>query len=123
MIALEKTGELPLTSDSLVPIMLKSAEGWDQVADFVALTMRCKMEIARERQGRHIAATNQHPMPDLAIPPPPPFLPSATQQRKQKTIQAGPFRRHPAANLPSRPEILIDPKKKGECSRTIRTLE
>ncbi len=33
------------------PIMLKSAEGWDQVATFVALTMRRKMEIAREQQG------------------------------------------------------------------------
>ncbi len=49
--------------------MLKSAEGWDQVAVFVALTMRRKMEIARERQGRPVAATTQHPMPDLAIPP------------------------------------------------------
>ncbi len=50
--------------------MLKSAEGWDQVATFVALTMRRKMEIAWERQGRPIAAATQHPMPDLAIPPP-----------------------------------------------------
>ncbi len=50
--------------------MLKSTEGWDQVAAFVALTMRHKMEIARERQGRPIAAATQHPMPDLAIPPP-----------------------------------------------------
>ncbi len=41
------------------------------------------------------------------------FLPSATQQRNQKTIQAGPLRRHPAANLPSSPEILIDPETKG----------
>ncbi len=37
--------------------------------------------------------------------PIPPFLPSATQQWKQKTIQASPLWRHPAANLPSRPEI------------------
>ncbi len=105
---------------SLVPIMLKSAEGWDQVAAFVALTMRRKMEIARERQGWPIAAATHHPMPYLAIPP---FLPSAIQQRKQKTIQAGPLRRHSAANLPSRPEILIDPETKGECSRIIHTLE
>ncbi len=49
--------------------MLKSAEGWDQVAAFVALTMRRKMETARERQGRPIATASQHPMPDLAIPP------------------------------------------------------
>ncbi len=61
MTALEKIGELPLTPDSLVPIMLKSAERWDQVAAFVALTMRRKMEIAQEH--------TQHPMPDLASPP------------------------------------------------------
>ncbi len=30
MTALEKMGKPPLTPDSLVPIMLKSAEGWDQ---------------------------------------------------------------------------------------------
>ncbi len=62
-------GEPPPTLDSLVPIMLKSAEGWDQVAAFVALTMRRKMEVARERQGRPIAAATQHPMPDLTMPP------------------------------------------------------
>ncbi len=82
--------------------MLKSAEGWDQVAAFVALTMRHKVEIAWERQGRPIAAATQYPIPDLAIPP---FLLSATHQRKQKTIQASPLRRHPAANSPYRPEI------------------
>ncbi len=64
----DKTGEPPLTPDSLIPIMLKSAEGWDQVAAFVALIMCRKMEIAREQQGRPIAAATQHPMPDLAIP-------------------------------------------------------
>ncbi len=63
-------GKQPLTSDSLVPIMLKSADGWDHVAAFVALTMRRKMEIAWECQRQPIAATTQHPMPDLAIPPP-----------------------------------------------------
>ncbi len=63
-----------------------------------------------------------HPAPN-ARPRHPPFLSSATQQRKQKTIQTGLLRRHPAANLASRPEILIDPKMKGEYSRTIRTLE
>ncbi len=51
MTALEKMGEPPLTPDCLIPIMLKSAEGWDQVATFVALTMRRKMEIVREWQG------------------------------------------------------------------------
>ncbi len=50
MTALQKTSETPLTSDSLVPIVLKGTEGWDQVAAFVALTMRHKMEIAWERQ-------------------------------------------------------------------------
>ncbi len=79
MTALKKMGEPPLTPDSLVPVMLKSAEGWDQVAAFVTLTMRHKMEIAQERQGWPIAAATQHPMPDPAIPP---FLPLATQQRK-----------------------------------------
>ncbi len=69
MTALEKMGKLPLTPDSLVQIMLKSTEGWDQVAAFVTLTMRHKMDIMRERQGWPIAATTQHPMPDLAIPP------------------------------------------------------
>ncbi len=53
----------------LVPIMLKSTEGWDQVAAFVALTMRRKMEVAQEWQGRPIAAATQLSMPDLAIPP------------------------------------------------------
>ncbi len=57
MTALETMGEPPLTPDSLVSIMLKSAEGWDLVAAFVAPTMRRKMEIAWERQGRLIAAT------------------------------------------------------------------
>ncbi len=68
MTALEKISKPSLTPDSLVPIMLKSAEGWDQVAAFIALKMRRKMETARERQGRPIAAATQHPMPDLAIP-------------------------------------------------------
>ncbi len=44
-----------------------STEGWDQVVAFAALTMRRKMTIAWERP---IAATTQHPMPGLAIPPP-----------------------------------------------------
>ncbi len=41
-----------------------------QVAAFVTLTMRCKMEIAQERPGRPIAAATQHLMPDLATSPP-----------------------------------------------------
>ncbi len=61
-------GEQLLTQDSLVPIMLKSVDRWDQVAAFVALTMRCKMETVWDRQMRPIATAIQHPRPDLAIP-------------------------------------------------------
>ncbi len=89
---------------AIITLSLKSP-GWDRVAAFVPLTMCRKMEIAREWQGRPIAAATQHPMPDLAILPPP-FLPSAIQQRKQKTIQASLLRILPAANPPPRPEIL-----------------
>ncbi len=66
----QEMGEQPLTPDNLVPIMLKSADGWDQVAAFVALTMRRKMEIAWERQRQPTAIATQHPMTDLAIPLP-----------------------------------------------------
>ncbi len=62
MTTLQEMGEHPLAPDSLVLIMLKNAERWDQVAAFVALTMCRKMEIAQERQRRPIAAT-QHPGP------------------------------------------------------------
>ncbi len=41
----------------------------DQVAAFVALTMRHKIEIVQEWQRRLIATTTQRPMPDLAILP------------------------------------------------------
>ncbi len=54
----------------------------------------------------------RHPAPYAGPRNPLQFLPSTTQQQKQKMIQAGPLRRHPAANLPSRPEILTDPKTK-----------
>ncbi len=70
MITRQKKVEQHLTPDSLVPIMLKSADGWGQVAVFGALTMRRKMKKVQERPRRPIAATTQHPMPDLAIPPP-----------------------------------------------------
>ncbi len=60
MTTLQEMGEQPLTPDSLVPIILKSADVWDQVAAFVALTMCHKMEI--------LAAAIQHQMPDIAIP-------------------------------------------------------
>ncbi len=45
MTTIQETGEQPLTPNSLVPILLRSAEGWDQVASFVALTMHWKMEL------------------------------------------------------------------------------
>ncbi len=56
MTTLQEMSEQPLTRDSLVPIMLRSADGWDQVAAFGTLTMRYKMEIAQERQ-RWLIAT------------------------------------------------------------------
>ena len=43
-------GEEPLTPESLVPVMLRSSTGWDQVAAFVAAVLRKKMEAERERQ-------------------------------------------------------------------------
>ncbi len=49
--------------------MLKIADGWNQLAAFVTLTMHRKIEIAQERQRWLIAATTQHPMLDLTIPP------------------------------------------------------
>ncbi len=58
MTTLQKKGEQPLTPDSLISIMLKNANGWDQVAAFVA-------------SGAAKAANSHHPMPDLAISPPP----------------------------------------------------
>ncbi len=67
MTTLQKMGEQPLTPDSLVPIMLKSADGWDQGAAIVALTMRRKMDIVQERQRRYITTATQHSMPDLVI--------------------------------------------------------
>ncbi len=51
------------------------------------------------------AHSRRHPAPNAGPRHLPRFSPSTTQQRKQKTIQAGPLRRHPAANSPSRPEI------------------
>ncbi len=48
MTTLQKKGEQPLTPDSLVPIMLKSTDGWEKMATLVALTMHRKIEIALE---------------------------------------------------------------------------
>ncbi len=42
MTMLKEVDEQSLTPDSLVPIMLRSTDGWDQVAAFVTLTMRHK---------------------------------------------------------------------------------
>ncbi len=52
------------------------------------------------------AHSRRHPAPNAGPRHPTPFLPSATQQWKQKTIQAGLLRRHPATNLSPWPEIL-----------------
>ncbi len=65
MTTLQEMGEWSLTLDSFVPIMLKSTDRWDQVAAFVTMTMRHKMEIAQKQP---IATVTQHPMPDLIIP-------------------------------------------------------
>ncbi len=55
-------GEESLTPHSLVPIMLRSSEGWDQLAAFVALTMSHKVKLAWERQRRSITVAIQHPV-------------------------------------------------------------
>ncbi len=71
MTALQEMGGQPLTLDSLVQIMLKSTDGWDQVATFAALTMLSKirkMEIGWERHKQPIAAATQHPIPDFSSP-------------------------------------------------------
>ncbi len=70
MTTLQEMCEQSLTPDSLLPIMLRSADGWDQVAAFVALTMRPKTEIEWEQQTRPIAAATQHPMVGPRNPPP-----------------------------------------------------
>ncbi len=63
---LQKKGEQPPTTDSLAPIMLKSTDGWDQVA-FVTLKICGKMEIVWEQQRQPIVAATQHIMPDLTV--------------------------------------------------------
>ncbi len=63
---LQEMGEQPLTVDSLVLIMLKSADRWDQVATFVALTMHRKMKIALEWHRRSVTA-EQFPLLVFAI--------------------------------------------------------
>ncbi len=92
----QEMGKQPLTPDSLVPIMLKSADRLNQVAAFITFTMRHKVEVAQEWQRWPITAATQHPMPDLAAPPPR-CLPLVTQQQKKKTIQACLPQRHLAA--------------------------
>ncbi len=75
MSTLQEKSEQPLTLDNLVTIMLRSAEGWNQIV-FVALTMFHKMELVWEGQRRSIASITQHPLLDLTIPR---CLPFATQ--------------------------------------------
>ncbi len=67
MTTLQEMGEQSLALGSLVPIMLNSADGCDQVATFIALTMHRKMEKAQEWLRRTIATSTQPPMPDLTI--------------------------------------------------------
>ncbi len=69
MTTLQQMGEQPLIPDSEVSIMLKSADRWEQLAAFVALTMHRKMEIVREQQRRPIVIATQHLMPDLIFSP------------------------------------------------------
>ncbi len=97
--------EQPLKPDSLVSIMLKSADGWDQVAAFVTLTMRCKMEIVRERQSRSIAATTQQPVPDVAIPSVFAINNPATEEKEDNPGWS--YLGYPlAAKIPAKPRIL-----------------
>ncbi len=104
--------EEPLTLNSLIPIMLKSAKGWNQVAAFVILTMLHKMELVWERQKCPISTATQHPMPDLVIPPTPCLL-LATLKRKKKTIQTGQYHQlQMAANN------ITTVYSRGEFSRT-----
>ncbi len=49
--------------------MLKSTDGWDQVAAFIALTMRHKMETAQATNSHRHPAPNARPRQ----PPPPMF--------------------------------------------------
>ncbi len=83
MTNLQDMGEQTPTPDSLVLIMLKSTDRWDQVAAFVALTMHSKMEIAQKWQRRPIAAAIQHPMLDLVISPLPVFAISNPATEKE----------------------------------------
>ncbi len=65
--------------------MLRSTEGQDQVAAFVALTMHRKMELGQECPRRPKATTAQYLMPDLTIPSSSLLL--VTQQQNKKTIR------------------------------------
>ncbi len=92
----------------------------DQVTAFVALTMRRKMQIAQEWLGRPVAAATQHPLPDLAILPR--FCrqqPSNESRRRSRLVYFGDIQQ-PIHHLGLR---AWDPKTKGECSCTVRTLE
>ncbi len=69
----------------------------------------CRSDNApQDGDSAEVAGATHSPPPSTQCrtSPSPKFLLSATQQRKQKTILAGLLRRHPAANLPSRPKIL-----------------
>ncbi len=92
MTTLHEMGKQPLTLDSLVSIMVRSVEGWNQMATFVTLAIYHKIELVREWQRRLIATMTQHPYQTS----PSPYLPLATQQRK-KMIHIGQYQ-HLVAN-------------------------
>ncbi len=105
MTTLQEMGEQPFTLNSLVLIVLKSADKWDQEAAFVALMMCRKMEKAGAAKAAH---SRRHHAPNAGTHRLPSCLPLATQQwKRKKTIQAGLTRRHPlAAKIPAKPRIL-----------------
>jgi len=76
-------GEEPITPESLIPVMLKSSTGWDQVAAFNAAILRKKMEGEWKWQTWK-TTVNQHTMSDLTVPP---YLPIVTPNQKLKTTQ------------------------------------
>ncbi len=82
MTALQEIVEQPLTPDSLVPIMLKSADGWDQVAAFVALTMHPQ---DGDSVGAAEAAHSRHyPVPNARPRNPPMFAISNTATEEEE---------------------------------------
>ncbi len=81
MTTLQEMGEQPLTLDSLVLIMLKSADGSDQVAAFVALD-----NAPRDGDSTGVAEaahSRRHPAPN-AKPRTPPCLPLSPSDGRRR---------------------------------------